>query len=109
VAARGAGAAAGHAGRRIAPQHDGRAVRGFVEGRNVAIEQRWADNQLDRLPDLAVDLLHKNATVIVANTPALKAVRAASSTVPIIFVVGDDPVKMGSLAVSTDQRATSRA
>jgi ABC-type uncharacterized transport system substrate-binding protein len=73
----------------------GLSEEGFVEGRNVAIEQRWADNQLDRLPDLAVDLLHKKATVIVANTPALKAVRAASSTVPIIFVVGDDPVKMG--------------
>ena len=66
-----------------------------MEGRNVAIEQRWADNQLDRLPDLAVDLVHSKATVIVANTPALKAVRGASSTVPIIFVVGDDPIKMG--------------
>ena len=68
---------------------------GFVEGRNVVIEQRWGDNQLDRLPGLAADLAKRKVAVIVANTPALEAARAASPTVPIVFVVGDDPIKMG--------------
>jgi putative tryptophan/tyrosine transport system substrate-binding protein len=66
----------------------------FVEGRNVAIEQRWADNQPDRLPDLAADLIRQKAAVIVCNSPAVVA-RAAGPTVPIVFAVGDDPVKMG--------------
>src|SRR5262249_34722073 len=71
---------------------------GFIEGRNVAIEQRWAENQPDRLPGLAADLLRRKPAVIVVNTPALEAVRAADPAIPIVFVVGDDPVKMGLLA-----------
>src|SRR5262249_24564209 len=76
----------------------GLSEEGFIEGRNVAIEQRWADNQPDRLPSLAADLVSRKASVIVANTPALEAIRALGSNVPTIFVVGDDPVKMGLVA-----------
>jgi putative ABC transport system substrate-binding protein len=72
----------------------GLSEEGFVEGRNVIIEQRWGDNQPDRLPGLAADLVRRKAAVIVCNSPAVVA-RAAGPTVPIVFVVGDDPVKMG--------------
>ena len=74
----------------------GLSEEGFVEGRNVIIEQRWGDNQPDRLPGLAADLVRRKAAVIVGNTPAvLAAVRVAGPTMPFVFVVGDDPVKMG--------------
>jgi putative ABC transport system substrate-binding protein len=58
----------------------GLSEEGFIEGHNVALEQRWADNQLDRLPGLAADLVRR---------------KAAGPTVPLVFVAGDDPVKMG--------------
>src|SRR5262245_52966591 len=67
----------------------GLSEEGFVEGRNVIIEQRWGDNQPDRLPGLAADLVRRKASVIVGNTPAvLAAVRVAGPTVPLVFVVG---------------------
>jgi putative ABC transport system substrate-binding protein len=71
---------------------------GFVEGRNVIIEQRWADNQLDRLPDLAVDLVRHQAAVIVGNQQAIQPARAAAPTTPIVFVTGEDPVRVGLVA-----------
>ena len=80
--------------RLVAELQRGLSEEGFVEGRNVTIEQRWADNQPDRLPDLAADLVRRKAAVIVCNSPAVVA-RAAGPAVPIVFVVGDDPVKMG--------------
>src|SRR6516225_1389867 len=74
----------------------GLSEEGFIEGHNVALEQRWADNQLDRLPGLAADLVRRKAAVIVVNKPAVvAAARAAGPTVPLVFVAGDDPVKMG--------------
>ena len=76
----------------------GLSEEGFIEGRNVAVEQRWADNQPDRLPGLASDLAARKPAVVVANTPALEAARVVMPTVPIVFVVGDDPVKMGLVA-----------
>jgi putative ABC transport system substrate-binding protein len=68
---------------------------GFVEGQNVAIEYRWADNQLDRLPGLVADLLRLPAAVIVANTPGALAAKVATTTVPIVFAGGGDPVRDG--------------
>ena len=71
---------------------------GFIKGQNVVIEQRWADNQPDRLPGLAADLVRRKVAVIVGSGLAAKVARAPSATVPIVFVVGDDPVKMGLVA-----------
>jgi putative ABC transport system substrate-binding protein len=67
----------------------------FVEGRNVAIEQRYADNRPDRLPELADDLVRRKVSVIIGNSPAVIAARAATATIPIVFVTGDDPVRSG--------------
>src|SRR5262249_14127137 len=68
---------------------------GFVEGQNVSVEQRWADNQLDRVPDLTADLVRRKAAVIVGNGPAVEAARSVTTTIPIVFVIGDDPVRRG--------------
>jgi ABC-type uncharacterized transport system substrate-binding protein len=68
---------------------------GFVEGQNVAVEQRWADNQLHRLPGLAADLVRRQVAVIVGNAPAVEVARSATTTIPIVFVIGDDPVTQG--------------
>ncbi len=71
---------------------------GFIEGKNVIIEQRYADNHLDRLPGLAADLVRRPVNVIVGNSLAAEAARALTSTVPIVFVTADDPVARGLLA-----------
>jgi putative ABC transport system substrate-binding protein len=72
---------------------------GYVEGRNFAVEYRWAGNQVDRLPAMAVELVHIRVTVLV--TPgilATRAAKAATSTIPILFNVGVDPVQLGLVA-----------
>jgi putative ABC transport system substrate-binding protein len=71
---------------------------GYAEGQNVTVEYRWADNQYERLPALAADLVNRRVNVIFANSPSIPAALAATKTIPIIFNSGDDPVRLGFVA-----------
>ena len=74
---------------------DGLKEAGFVEGRNVKIESRYAGNQPDRLPVLAAELVRHPVAVIVGNSPSARAAKAVTTTVPIVFTIGGDPVRDG--------------
>jgi ABC-type uncharacterized transport system substrate-binding protein len=71
---------------------------GFVEGETVAVEYRWADNQIDRVPGLAAELVRRRVAVIATAGSSAFAVREATATIPVVFVSGEDPVRLGLVA-----------
>jgi putative ABC transport system substrate-binding protein len=82
----------------VAGFHQGLKEAGYIDGQNVKIEYRWADDLYDRLPAMAIDLVRHEVTAILANTPAVRPAQAATKTIPIVFITGADPVAFGLVA-----------
>jgi putative ABC transport system substrate-binding protein len=83
---------------RLRAFREGLKETGHVEGENVAVEYRWAENQIDRLPTLADELVRRKVAVITAMANGVMAAKAVTTTIPIVFLVGEDPVRLGLVA-----------
>ena len=80
---------------RVSAFHDGLKEAGFIDGHNVTIEFRWAENKLDQLPALAAELAQRQVAVIVGPNVSMRVARAVTSTIPIVFISGGDPIETG--------------
>jgi len=79
----------------VAAFHQGLSESGYVEGQNLAIEYRWADGDYEKLPRLATDLVDRHVSAIFANAPAVPAAKVATTTIPIVFTSGGNPIELG--------------
>ena len=95
--------------RQLAAFREALADGGYVEGRNVTIDYRWAENHPERLPAMVADLIERKVAVIAAtSTPAALAAKAANTPIPIVFETGYDPVRLGLAQTSTRPAGPSR-